>query len=738
MESAVVVEALRRVAQTLSGSLELDSVFDRVAEVARSVIPCEDVIIARLGRDGNVQVHAYVFHGGRVLYTGSLTDCSPSMQRALGGTVKSDDPDGLLDASYGADRWALGQGYRSGMVVPLARGTELLGNFGVTSRRRVQFTEDHEGALAAIADLVVLALEHERLWDLDAAQRRRMDAIDTLLLTMADSIHVREIFDRVSAVVRPVLSHDRMALITPCADGQRIRIEAVSGGPIPDLPHTLPVHEQVLNPELEYELYSDVDVVAPADSETLRLARKLNIRSVLRIPLRMETGELGALIFISQTPGMYQPEDVLIARRVADHVSLALSHQRLAEEARRLVEERQRAEALEERVQALRTELEAVAGAPRVLGESRSWKEVLNQAAKVAPTETTVLLTGESGTGKDVVARFIHRGSPRSGGPFVAVNCAALPEALLESELFGHEKGAFTGATAARAGRIHQAAGGVLFLDEVGEMSLPVQAKLLRVLQEKEYQPLGGSRTLKADVRILAATNRDLEEAIRRGTFREDLYYRLRVFEIHLPPLRERRDDILPMAEAFLEEIGRSVGRPAAGISRDALGTLLAYRFPGNVRELRNAIERATILCDGGLITVDHLPMGVQVNGTTGKASVPAASPSSSSGSSSTSPAAFPSAPASASPFASSSASSSASPSAPPSASASAPAPTSTPVPAAGMNLVAVEREMILRALTDAGNNRSKAARILGITRSQLYTRMQRHGLVKDAPTEED
>jgi DNA-binding NtrC family response regulator len=221
-----------------------------------------------------------------------------------------------------------------------------------------------------------------------------------------------------------------------------------------------------------------------------------------------------------------------------------------------------------------------------------------------------------------------------------------------------------------------------------------VQAKLLRVLQEKEYQPLGGSKTLKAEVRILAATNRDLLAAIGRGTFRKDLYYRLRVFEIHLPPLRERRDDILPMAEAFLEEVGRSVGRPAAGISRDALSALLAYPFPGNVRELRNAIERATIMCDGGLITVDHLPMGLQVPGTarmsplTVSASVSGSVSGSASGSASAS--------------------------------------------AAGMNLMAVEREMILRALAEAANNRSKAARILGITRSQLYTRMQRHGLVTD------
>src|SRR5882762_4781872 len=298
------------------------------------------------------------------------------------------------------------------------------------------------------------------------------------------------------------------------------------------------------------------------------------------------------------------------------------------------------------------------------------------QTTRVAPASTTVLLTGESGTGKEIVARLIHRGSRRARGPFVALNCAALPENLLESELFGHEKGAFTGAVAARPGRLEQAAGGVLFLDEVGEMTPAVQAKLLRVLQEREFQRLGATRPMKADVRIVAATNRDLESALARGQFREDLYYRLRVFEIRLPPLRERREDILPMAEAFLEEIGSAVGRPAAGIARDAHEALLSYHWPGNARELRNALERATILCDGGLITVEHLPIGVGgpggARGRDGRAE------------------AFPS---------------------------------------GGVSLDGVERDLITKALQESKNNRSRAARLLGITRSQLYSRIQKHRL---------
>jgi DNA-binding NtrC family response regulator len=323
----------------------------------------------------------------------------------------------------------------------------------------------------------------------------------------------------------------------------------------------------------------------------------------------------------------------------------------------------------------LKDQLETSLGYRRVIGDAESWKDALNQAAKVAQTETTVLLTGESGTGKEVLARFIHRGSPRVGGPFAALNCAALPETLLESELFGHEKGAFTGATSARAGRIEQAAGGILFLDEVGEMTPAVQAKLLRVLQEREYQRLGGSRPMKADVRIVAATNRDLEASLASGQFREDLYYRLRVFEIRLPALRERREDILPMAEAFLEEIGAIVGRKAAGISKEARDAMLSYRWPGNVRELRNALERATILCDGGMIALQHLPIGKgHQAGGNGGVKIDA-------------------------------------------------------IATDGVKLADMERELIVKALEEARNNRSQAARLLGITRSQLYTKLQRHQL---------
>jgi transcriptional regulator with PAS, ATPase and Fis domain len=236
-------------------------------------------------------------------------------------------------------------------------------------------------------------------------------------------------------------------------------------------------------------------------------------------------------------------------------------------------------------------------------------KQIFRLAGQVAQQPTTVLLTGESGTGKEVVARFIHSRSPRRDHAFIAVNCAAIPETLLESELFGHEKGAFTGATQIRRGRFELADGGTLFLDEIAEMGFGLQAKLLRVLQEQQFERIGSDRTLTVDVRVIAATNKDLAHCIANKSFREDLYYRLNVFPIHIHPLRERRDDILPLAQSFARKISHRMGKPVPLISPDSGELLRSYDWPGNVRELANAIERALIVSRSDSIEAEDLPM---------------------------------------------------------------------------------------------------------------------------------
>jgi transcriptional regulator with GAF, ATPase, and Fis domain len=243
-----------------------------------------------------------------------------------------------------------------------------------------------------------------------------------------------------------------------------------------------------------------------------------------------------------------------------------------------------------------------------MVGRSSVLAEVLRVLAKVAPTDSTVLVTGESGTGKELLVRALHTNSHRAGKPFVPVNCGAIPRELLESELFGHEKGAFTSAVRSRQGRFELAEGGTIFLDEIGEMDLSLQVKILRALQEREYERVGGGKTLKADVRIVAATNRDLEAEVAAGRFREDLYYRLNVIPLHLPPLRERGADVLLLADHFLERFCRQKCRPTLMLSDEAKGLVLSYPWPGNVRELENFMERLSILCEHDTIAAADLP----------------------------------------------------------------------------------------------------------------------------------
>jgi Nif-specific regulatory protein len=313
-------------------------------------------------------------------------------------------------------------------------------------------------------------------------------------------------------------------------------------------------------------------------------------RALYAVPLREARATLGVLTAErrwSQGPFSFD-EDLRLLGVVA---ALLATRIRLAQ--------------LENPVERARAEPPAAVGArarfPRVVGESAAWRAVLDVVARVAPSRATVLLRGESGTGKEVVARALHDRGPRAERPFVAVNCAALPEALLEAELFGHERGAFTGAAQARPGRFELADGGTLFLDEIGELPLAAQVKVLRAIQERQFERVGGRRTITVDVRIVAATNRDLEEAVRQGTFRLDLYHRLQVVEIALPALRERREDLPALVAHFAEELEREHGRRLA-LAPDGLEALRDHAWPGNVRELRNVLERLVVAHGAGAV----------------------------------------------------------------------------------------------------------------------------------------
>ncbi|OGB99312.1 MAG: Fis family transcriptional regulator [candidate division NC10 bacterium RIFCSPLOWO2_12_FULL_66_18] len=330
--------------------------------------------------------------------------------------------------------------------------------------------------------------------------------------------------------------------------------------------------------------------------------------------------------------------------------------------------------ALERENVALRQELQTRLGLDNIIAESPPMKQILEMLERVAPTETTVLILGESGTGKELIARAIHGSSPRAQGSFVAVNCAAIPENLLESELFGHVKGAFTGAIRDRVGKFEAADGGTIFLDEIGEMRPDLQVKILRCLEERSLERVGDNTLIRVDVRVLAATNKDLTKAIQAGEFREDLYYRLNVVPLSISPLRERREDIRPLAQHFLKRLG---AQPRLTIAPDAFQALETYDWPGNVRELENALERAMIFHRGDAISLADLPETIRA----------------------------------------------------PRAKEAAPLPLS--LPEAGLSLEEVEKELILRALQKHDWNQSRAARYLGITRHTLLYRMEKHSIAR-------
>jgi len=314
------------------------------------------------------------------------------------------------------------------------------------------------------------------------------------------------------------------------------------------------------------------------------------------------------------------------------------------------------------------------AGVEGIVGSSRSMEDVLRKIRLVAPTRMNVLITGESGTGKELVARAIHALSPRNGRPFLPLNCAAIPESLLESELFGHEKGAFTGATSARPGKLEGAEGGTLFLDEVGDVSLAIQAKLLRAIEQKEVLRVGSSQVIQVDVRILAATNQDLKARVAEKAFREDLFYRLNVFGIAVPPLRERREDIPKLSEHLLDQLAREGGSTPRRLSPAALKALMSYRWPGNVRQLRNSLETAILVCRGDVVEPGDLPQEVT------QATVP------------------------------------------PSAHEPIPLP-------ASRTLTEIERDAIRDALAKTGGNKTQASKLLGIGLRTLHRKVKEYGI---------
>jgi transcriptional regulator with GAF, ATPase, and Fis domain len=604
--------------------------------------------------------------------------------------VEDAERDPRLVARPAAQRRVIAAGIRSGLEVPIYASGRVVGAFGVSSVAPGVYGVEDVPVCRQIADMIGPFVENVVLFLRERRRRARLKAVAAALVPiLGASLKLGDLLERLGDALRPVVDFDAMG-IRMSPDGGALNIVGAlhtDGGPryepvAPDDYSTserLAVGETVIIHDAEREL----DPSRRGDA----LILESGPRSVLIVPLRFGDRIEGYAYFGKRRPDWYDDGDVEVIEAVAAALVIAVQHQRLADEQQRAAAAEAKVHHLQARVDSLRTALEDRYDFSRIAGRAPAFLDAVEQARKVAPTDATVLLTGESGTGKEIVARAIHHASRRGEGPFVAINCAALPEALIESELFGHERGAFTGADKLKRGRFELASGGTLFLDELAEMAPAAQVKLLRVLQERQYERVGGTATLDADVRLIAATNRDLEQTVAEGRIREDLYYRLAVFHIHLPPLRERGNDVLLLAEHFVLELGLRMGKGSCRLSGAARDALLTHRWPGNIRELQNAIERALIVSDGALISAEQLGISPRRHA--------------------------PAEPQASSPL--------------PSSPAASPRSETPSVP----SLADLEKRAIAEALARANGNKSRAAAVLGLTRFQLYARLKRFGLTE-------
>ena len=520
------------------------------------------------------------------------------------------------------------EGMRATMTVPLVADGESVGVMFLASRHRGDYQTFHADFVRQIAGHLAMTIEKSRLISMLEARHlalaeskalseryvtqleadvrlktheleRSREQYRTLLAisnTINQSVNVNQVFHRVMATLRPVFPVDRLGVVLYEKRRNRARLLSLAPEgerPSPDADN-IPLNRSLTGECIrsgQTRYWPDLTVV-PVTFESHLV--DMGIRSFAAVPLKQKQRVLGTMNVSSRQAHRFSPEDLRFLEQVAEPVSLAVQTAVAFAEIDRLKNQ------LEKENVTLKRELTLRGATRKLVGVSRALDEVRAAIQRAGPTEATVLIRGETGTGKELVARALHQASRRRDRVLVTVNCAALAENLIESELFGHERGAFTGATDRRLGRFELAQGGTIFLDEIGDLPPGTQVKLLRVLQEREFERVGGDRTISVDVRVIAATNRNLEAALREGTFRADLYYRLNVFPVVVPPLRERVEDISELALYFLKHYAQKTGRSFQGITPATVQRLVAYPWPGNVRELENVIERAIILVEDG------------------------------------------------------------------------------------------------------------------------------------------
>jgi formate hydrogenlyase transcriptional activator len=499
-------------------------------------------------------------------------------------------------------------GVKSFCILPLTTAHRRLGAVGFGSQRMGTYAEAGVEFLQLVARQIAVAvdntLNHQAAWTLQQELEHERDRLRLLLdlnNSVVSTLDLREMFRAISAKVRQVMECEYASIVLPEKNGKQLRVYArdfSEGGES--------WQEEIVIPATGRPAGAVIDSGQPLVLDRQALSRygthlnlwSMGLQSICLLPMISRDRVIGTLNLGRLREGAFSPGDVDFLKQVANQIAIgvenALNYEQIAEARERLAEERNYL------TEEIRTEHDFEA----IIGQSPALKRILKQAELVAPTGSTVLIMGETGTGKEVLARSIHDISPRRERTFVSVSCAAIPLGLLESELFGHEKGAFTGAIAQKTGRFELAHQGTLFLDEAGDIPAELQPKLLRVLQEQEFERLGSTRTLHVDARVVAATSRDLTQMVENHEFRSDLYYRLNIFPILVPPLRERPEDIPLLVAHFTDRYARRMDKRISRIPAETMDALKRYHWPGNVRELQNFIERATILTSGSTLQV--------------------------------------------------------------------------------------------------------------------------------------
>ena len=596
-------EALMRATNAIGTCTDCDAAAGVLVQSLREVITFDYLQLISFENDtGTVAWHLLYSNGARqnlpladVVVDDTPVEWVHESQRTL---VTADWNEETRFAKHGEYLSELG--IASSCVLPLSRGQRRLGVLSVGSSRRQAYPEDEVRFLSLVADQIALAIDAAVNFYLSRQAQDRLKLILDLTNQVVSNLNFDELLRTISASVRRLMSYDAAAIMLPEPDSVHLRVHALDfpdrkgffkeqllipidgSGPGQTFRSGEPWVLNRLDPELNPEMY------AKAAAE--------GINSFCDVPLISRGRMLGVLAVARREEDAFDGEETAFLSQVAQQVAIgvenALAYGEIADLKDKLAQEKLY---LEEEI---RGEMDFEG----IVGQSSALRHVLNLVETVAPSDSTVLLLGETGTGKELIARAIHERSRRKDRTFVKLNCAAIPTGLLESELFGHERGAFTGAIAQKVGRLELADEGSLFLDEVGDIPLEIQPKLLRALQEREFERLGSNRTKKVDVRLVAATNRDLEKMMESREFRSDLYYRLNVFPIRIPPLRERPEDIPLLVRYFTQKYGRLMNKEIESIPAAAMRKLSSWHWPGNIRELENFIERSVILTHGAAL----------------------------------------------------------------------------------------------------------------------------------------